>query len=74
MLIKVIPDSTIKLVALGGRIKELRKQKGITQNALANNCDMEKSTISKIESGKVNIGYLVLLRLCDCLGVKLKDL
>jgi transcriptional regulator with XRE-family HTH domain len=34
---------------------------------------MEKSTMSKIEAGKVNISYLILHRLSQCLEVPMSD-
>lgn len=74
MFTKVTPESTIKLMALGKRIKRVRNIKGLTQVQFANSCDMEKSSISKIEAGLVNVTYLTLERISCCLGVELKEL
>ena len=62
------------LIALGNRIKQLRLQKKIKQSHLALNCDMEKSTLSKIENGKVNISYITLIRLSRGLEVSAGEL
>ncbi|MES2432066.1 MAG: helix-turn-helix transcriptional regulator [Bacteroidota bacterium] len=59
---------------IGQRIKSIRIRKRMTQNALALNCDMDKSTISKIESGRVNLSYLTLWRLSKCLEVDLGEI
>jgi transcriptional regulator with XRE-family HTH domain len=48
--------------------------KGITQVAFARDCGMEKSSMCKIEAGKINISYLTLNKISDCLGVELKEL
>jgi len=64
----------IILMELGQRIKQLRINKGITQTNFSITCNMEKSSMSKIESGKVNISYLTLMRLSKCLEVSAKEL
>jgi len=65
---------SVILTELGQRIKQLRLSKGIKQTNLAVSCNMEKSSVSKIESGQVNISYLTLVRLSKCLEVNAKDL
>ena len=65
---------SIILVSLGHQIKQLRINKGVSQTNLAISCDMEKSSLSKIESGQVNISYLTLMRLSRCLEVNAKEL
>jgi putative transcriptional regulator len=62
------------LVKLGQRIKQLRMSKGISQATFSIACKMEKSTMSKIESGQVNISYLTLLRLSKGLEVNAGEL
>lgn len=63
----------LMLIRLGFRIRKARLAKGMSQYQLALNCDMEKATISRIESGKVNISYLVLCRLCRCLEISIQE-
>ena len=43
------------LTSLGTRIRALRLTQGMTQNQLAFNCEFEKSSMSKIEAGQVQI-------------------
>ncbi len=62
------------LTALGARIRTIRLTKNMTQNQLAEICDFEKSTMSKIESGQVNISYITLYRLSKGLDVDICDL
>jgi transcriptional regulator with XRE-family HTH domain len=62
------------LVNLGLRIKKIREEKGLTQVLLSYCCDMEKASISRIEAGKTNPSYLILLRLSRALGTSLSKL
>ena len=39
------------LSELGKTIKELRKQKGMTQESLAKKADISRATLSKLENG-----------------------
>jgi len=67
-------ENALTLKALGKQIKLQRIKKGMSQVDLALLCNMEKSSVSKIESGQVNISYLTLLRLSKCLDVPVKEL
>ena len=40
------------LVVLGGVLRELRSERGLSQRALAGRCGLSQSTISRLESGK----------------------
>jgi transcriptional regulator with XRE-family HTH domain len=51
------------LTWLGGKIRELRLQKGLTQIELARQCDFEKASMSRIESGKTNITIITLRKI-----------
>ena len=46
---------------IGNRIRQLREKKGFSQNDLAGIMNIQRSTISKIETGKfaITIDYLV---------------
>lgn len=59
------------LVAIGARIRRIRLTKDLTQSQLASICNFEKSTVSKIEGGQVNISYLTLYRLSAGLDVSI---
>lgn len=59
---------------IGERIKSIRENKGLTQQQVSDECDFEKSTISRIESGRTNITIKNLYKLSKALGVKMKDL
>jgi transcriptional regulator with XRE-family HTH domain len=62
------------LMELGARVRNIRVLKGFSQKQLAMMCAFERSTMSKIESGNVNISYVALCRLCAGLNVKMSAL
>ena len=74
MLIEQNTDTQVLLYALGKHIRKLRMGKNITQTELAMECDMDKASLSKIESGQVNISFHTLYRLSIGLKVSIKDL
>jgi len=61
-------------IALGENIRKIRTSLGITQRALALDCNMEPASINKIEKGKVNTSAFTLHCICKSLGVQYSDL
>lgn len=59
---------------LGDTIKNIRKQKGLTQEKLAEKADADVSYLAKIENGYVNTSVRYLIKISRGLGVKVKDL
>jgi transcriptional regulator with XRE-family HTH domain len=62
------------LIALGKRIKSVRLSKLISQTDLSVASRINKSTLSRIENGNVNISYLTLCRIAISLNVAVQDL
>ena len=62
------------LRALGKRIRELRKKRGISQEKLAELASVHENHIRRIERGEANPSYLVVLRIARALGVKPSEL
>lgn len=58
---------------LGKRIKELRKQKGYTQEQVAEMIELEQNTISVIESGRNFPTLVTLEKIASVLQVELSD-
>ena len=59
---------------IGKRIKELRKEKGLEQQELAAECNLEKTHMSRIEAGKQNLTLKMLQRIAKGLGVDVSEL
>ena len=53
---------------IGQRIADLRKQRGITQQTLADLTWMQRNHISRIESGKYSVGFDTLQAIAEALG------
>lgn len=58
------------LKALGARIRELRKERGLTQEDLAERAGLHSRYISRVELGDANFGVSVLFKLADGLSVQ----
>ena len=67
-------SETALLVSLGGRLKDLRRERGLTQESLALSIDMDRSFIAEIETGVRNPSTLSLARIAAGLGVPLSAL
>lgn len=62
------PDKKI-LIQLGGRIRDVRKGLGISQEELAHLSGMHRTYVSSVERGERNISVLNLLSIAGVLGV-----
>lgn len=62
------------LKALGSTVRALRRQRGLSQEALADLADIDRSYMSGIERGLRNISVLHVARLATALQVPLGDL
>ncbi|MHA3839351.1 Dam family site-specific DNA-(adenine-N6)-methyltransferase [Mycoplasma sp. HF14] len=59
---------------VGNNIKDIRKQKKISQDYIAEVASLERSQISKIEAGKVNITIETLWKIAQSLNVDISEL
>jgi len=58
----------------GANLQKVRMEKGLSLRALAANCNLDDSNISKIEQGKFDIQLSTLYELAKGLGVEAKKL
>jgi transcriptional regulator with XRE-family HTH domain len=65
------PDFQVKL---GERIKAIRLKKNLTQNQLAIECNFEKASMSRIESGQSNPTIRTLYKICAALDIHINEL
>ena len=68
-------DYPILVYFFGGvicmRLRELRKERGISQLKLAMDLSMNQNTISRYESGSREADYATLIRIADYFGVSI---
>lgn len=57
----------------GARLKELRKAKGLTQQALAEKANIDDKHLCRIENGQYFPTYSTLTKLLNALGVTLEE-
>lgn len=62
------------LKALGKKIKEVRKEKGISTYDLSYESNISRSQINSIEKGNINTSICTLKALANAMGLKVKDL
>lgn len=62
------------LKKIGALMRDYRHQKGLSQTELANHCDVELSTINRIELGKASPSITLLFIIADQLQVLPEDL
>ena len=56
-------------------IRKFRHAKGISQEALATRLGFAlPSSISALERGKTKLSLVMALRICQCLGITIRDL
>ena len=67
-------DKNEYLVYFGKRVKELRKQKGLSQEALALLCDLDRSYIGGVERGERNISLINIYKIANALNISIKEL
>ena len=60
-------------IKIGNRIKELRKKLGLSQEKLANNCELDRTYVASVENGKRNISIINLEKIVKSLNASLKD-
>ena len=60
--------------AIGVRIRRYRKERGITQQALAELSNQEPSNISHIERGATKLGLPTIVNIANALEVTVDDL
>lgn len=58
-----------RLLAIGRRLRERRRERKLTQDALAERAEISKSHLSEIEGGQTGAGGLIYLRLAEALEV-----
>ncbi|MCD7733043.1 MAG: helix-turn-helix transcriptional regulator [Oscillospiraceae bacterium] len=61
-------------ITLGHRINYLRRQKGLSQEELAEKANLSREFISMIENNKTGLGVDSLVKIANSLGVSTDDI
>lgn len=55
------------------RIEEMRKQRGLTQEELADRLEVSRQTIGSLENGRYNPSILLAFRIARLFGTAIED-
>lgn len=64
----------IYLVQVGINLRRKRDESGMSQQELADNCNVAKSTIQRIEKGSLNPSVTTVKTITEVLDIKISDL
>ena len=59
-----------RIARLGRRIRQLRKEQSVSQEALAAKASIDRSFMGRIERGDANITVTTVFKVSDALGVQ----
>lgn len=66
-------DDAAKKLRFGARLRELRQEAGLSQEALAHACDLDRTYVSSVERGHRNVGLLNIERFAAALGISPRE-
>ncbi len=58
-----------RLVAFGEKVRALRKEKGLSQEALSNLAGIDRSYMGQIERGEINLTLTKIYQIADALSI-----
>ena len=67
-------DKEALLIKLGARIRQLRKEKGLSQVELAHSLGKDQQSIQRLEAGRINPSYYYLYEIANGLKIDLEEL
>jgi transcriptional regulator with XRE-family HTH domain len=75
VLIAAMPSIRAEVIQkqFGSRMRALRHQKGLSQEELAHNCDLDRTYIGSVERGERNISLVNIHLIATALGVSPKE-
>ena len=62
------------LISLGKNILMVRKDKNMSQQDVANKCSVDRSSLGKIENGKIAVHVITVAEIAKALGVEVGSL
>jgi transcriptional regulator with XRE-family HTH domain len=69
-----VPLETDIRVRFGRRLRDLRKERGLSQEELAFRAGLHRTYVSSAERGERNVALINIERLATALGVDIRDL
>jgi XRE family aerobic/anaerobic benzoate catabolism transcriptional regulator len=69
-----VPNVSHYLNRLGGRVRKLRNQRGMSRKALAQHAEVSERYLAQLESGEGNCSIVLLRRIARAIGVQVSQL
>ncbi len=63
-----------RVIAFGKRVREVRKEQGLSQEKLAELANIDRSYMGNIERGEKNVTLKKIYEICDALDIDIKQL
>lgn len=60
-------------IIYGDRLRQIRTEKGVSQEALAASAELHRTYVSSVERGERNVSLVNIARLAEALGVPIRD-
>lgn len=60
-----------ELIVIGRNIAQIRKERGLTQEAVCGEAEIERTYLSRLENGSENVSIKTLLKIAKALDVKI---
>lgn len=73
MLLKVRFVAIFIMISLSDTLKKIREAKGLSQKELAGSIDMAQAQYSRIENGKNDPSFSVIVKIANALDLSLSD-
>jgi len=67
-------EKEVLLKKLGERIREIRKEKGISQKQLAHSIGKDQQSIQRLEAGNINPSFYYLHEIANGLNMSLENI
>jgi transcriptional regulator with XRE-family HTH domain len=62
------------IINFGTHLRQLREKKNLSQQDLADDCNVPKSQIARIERAKINTTLRTLIKIANALQIELNEL
>lgn len=66
-----MPDDLFK--TLGRRVRDLRREKGLSQEKLAEKAELHRNYVGRVERGEPGVSLMVVAQLAGALGLSLEE-
>ncbi len=57
------------IISLGTQVRKIREQKNLSQQNLADLCNVPKSTIARVERAEVNVTIKTLIKIANAIEI-----